>query len=133
MFILFTKHTGDKKTAFWCFSSKHFKLRFVAYFSLFLLLFLLVKQSQMNDEKQANIFFQFSNQAKLTYMPNDISSWFIQLESKMAMHGLNSQIKKFHFCIGNLPGHIIAKIRDLVENPPASNIERSNTRLDGIF
>ena len=39
----------------------------------------------------------------------------------MKLHGLNSQIKKFHFCIGNLPGHIIPEIMDLVENQPASN------------
>ena len=48
-------------------------------------------------------------------MQNDISSWLVQLESNMAMRGLNNQIKELHFWIGNLPGHIIPEIKDLAK------------------
>ena len=74
----------------------------------------------MNTE--SNGFFSVSAfDTKLPFLPNDIQSWFVQLESMMAMRGLVCQKKKFHFCIGNLPGHIIPEIKDLAESPPESN------------
>ena len=118
--VLTTKRTDVKKTGFKFFSSKHFKLCFVVYFSLLFFLYLLLKQSKMNGQEQANIFSTFKP-AKLTFTPNDISSWFVQLESNMAMRSLNSQNNTFHFCRGNLLCHIIPEIMDLAENPPVSN------------
>ena len=62
-------------------------------------------------------------------MPNDIISWLVQLHTNMVMRALNSQIKKLHFCIGNLPSHIIPEISDLAETPPASNVYKNLKKI----
>ena len=76
--------------------------------------------AELNSFSPINTFSAFDT-ARVPFIQNDVHSWFVQLEANMAMRGLTSQTKKFHFCIGNLPAHIIPEIADLAENPPASN------------
>ena len=66
-----------KKTVFKVFSSRHFKLHFVVYFSLLFLSISATKEKQ-DERRQASKYFPTFEPAKLTFTPNGISSRFIQ-------------------------------------------------------
>ena len=73
----------------------------------------------MNGEQ--NIYAYALEAPRIPFLPNDLNTWFVQLESSMAMRGIANHLRRFHFCISHLPGHIIPEIRDMAEDPPTSN------------
>lgn len=54
------------------------------------------------------------------FWPEDPALWFAQLEGQFALAGITTDSTKYNYVIANLDCRIIAEIRDVVKNPPAT-------------
>ena len=58
------------------------------------------------------------------FWPDDPALWFIQLEGQFQLNRITSDATKYHNVVGNLDPQFSTEVRDILSNPPATDMYR---------